>query len=85
MVKYESIYLNGYGDFDNLTLALTKYFSFYNLDRPHQSFGNQTPVRGYESTEGAGALILYKYPGSVIQRAEQQRVSAHQLRLKRNV
>ena len=63
-VKYENIYLNGYGDIYNLTLGLTEYFSFYNLDRPHQSLGNQTPARVYESAEGGGALILDKYPST---------------------
>jgi len=61
-VKYEDIYLNGYGDIYNRTLGLTEYFSIYNLDRPHQSLGNQTPARVYESAEGGGALILDKYP-----------------------
>lgn len=61
-VKYEDVYLNGYGDMCGLTVGLTEYFSFYNRERPHQSLANQTPDEVYESAQGGGALILDKYP-----------------------
>ncbi len=61
-VKYEDIYLKGYGDMCGLTVGLTEYFSFYNQERPHQSLANQTPNKVYESAQGGGALILEKYP-----------------------
>jgi putative transposase len=61
-IKYEDIYLNGYSDIYSLTLGLTEYFSFYSLDRPHQSLASQTPASVYERAAGGGALILDKYP-----------------------
>lgn len=51
-LKYEDIYLKGYGDMGSLTLGLTAYFVFYNRERPHQSLGNLTPDRVYKSAEG---------------------------------
>jgi putative transposase len=62
VVKYEDIYLKGYGDMCGLTLGLTEYFAFYNRERPHQSLGNMTPDRVYNSAEGGGAMIMDKYP-----------------------
>ena len=61
-VKYEDIYLKGYGNMCELILGLTEYFTFYNRERPHQSLANQTPAQVYESAQGGGALILDKYP-----------------------
>lgn len=42
-VKYENIYLNGDATVLELMLGLTKYFMFYNEERPHQGLGYQTP------------------------------------------
>ena len=61
-VKYEDIYLKGYGTMCELTLGLTEYFTFYNHERPHQSLASQTPAQVYKSAQGGGALILDKYP-----------------------
>ena len=61
-LKYEDIYLKGYGNMEELTLGLTQYFSFYNDERPHQSLTYLTPNRVYKSAQGGGALILDKYP-----------------------
>lgn len=47
-LKYEDIYLKGYGDMCSLTVGLTEYFGFYNRERPHQSLSNMTPARVYE-------------------------------------
>lgn len=46
-VKYEEIYINEFGSVDQLRKALKKYFSFYNHERPHQSFNGQTPAEIY--------------------------------------
>jgi putative transposase len=46
-VKYEEIYLNEYSDASSLRQSLTKYFEFYNHQRPHQSLGCQTPAEIY--------------------------------------
>lgn len=61
-VKYEDVYLKGYGNMCELTLGLTEYFTLYNRERPHQSLANQTPAQVYKSVQGGGALILDKYP-----------------------
>lgn len=60
-VKYEDVYLKGYGDLCSLTLGLTEYFAFYNEARPHQSLDNQTPARVYQTGKGGGAMIVDKY------------------------
>jgi putative transposase len=41
----------------DLTLGLTRYFVFYNGERPHQSLGNRTPHEVYASGQGGGAKI----------------------------
>lgn len=78
-VKYEDIYLKGYGDMCGLTLGLTEYFTFYNGERPHQALDNMTPDRVYKHAEGGGAMIMDKYPrksNTVSNDATGQRCSA---------
>lgn len=60
-VKYEDVYLNGYATMGELRIGLTKYFSFYNAERMHQSLANQTPDAVYASGMGGGALIVDKF------------------------
>ncbi len=43
-VKYEDIYLRDYADGGELRSGLTRYFRFYNTQRPHQALGKQTPA-----------------------------------------
>ena len=43
-VKYENIYLRDYEDGRTLHQGLTRYFAFYNRERPHQSLGYRCPV-----------------------------------------
>jgi len=61
-VKHEDVYLHGYSTMGKLLIGLTKYFEFYNNDRPHLALGNQTPDEVYQSGVGGGALIVDKYP-----------------------
>ena len=42
-VKYEEVYLNAYADAQQARAGLNRYFDFYNLERPHQALGYQTP------------------------------------------
>jgi len=42
-VKYEDVYLKNYEAVPALTIGLTRYFPFYNEDRPHQSLDYRTP------------------------------------------
>jgi len=60
-VKYEDVYLKGYGNMAELTVGLLQYFSFYNEARPHQSLGYRTPNEVYASGQGGGAKIVDKY------------------------
>ena len=46
-VKYEEIYLKDYESVGELTMALKRYFAFYNEERPHQSHGGRTPAEVY--------------------------------------
>ena len=61
-VKHEDVYLNGYASMGDLLIGLTKYFAFYNDERPHQSLGYSTPDAVYKAAKGGGALIIDKYP-----------------------
>jgi len=50
-VKYEDIYLHAYESVRAVRAALTTYFSFYNVDRPHQSLDYRTPDEMYFATD----------------------------------
>jgi putative transposase len=56
-VKYEDVYLKGYGTVTELTLGLAEYFAFYNGERPHQSLDNRTPITVHADGQGGGASI----------------------------
>ncbi len=56
-VKHEEIYLHDYATVTELIVGLTRYFAFYNEERPHQSLGNHTPHEVYRSGMGGGASI----------------------------
>jgi putative transposase len=60
-VKHEDVYLNGYVTMVELLMGLTKYFAFYNTERPHQALGNQTPQEVHKTSSGGGAVIVDKY------------------------
>ncbi len=60
-VKHEDVYLNGYATMVELLIGLTKYFTFYNTERPHQALGNQTPQEVHKTSSGGGAMIVDKY------------------------
>jgi putative transposase len=42
-VKYEDIFLRQYASVADLHAGLTRYFHYYNTQRPHQALGYQTP------------------------------------------
>jgi putative transposase len=60
-VKHEDVYLNGYATMGELLIGLTKYFAFYNAERPHQALGNRTPDAVHASQTGGGAMIVDKF------------------------
>lgn len=60
-VKREDVYLKGHGTMGELLIELTKYFAFYNGERPHQALGNRTPDAVHASQTGGGAMIVDKF------------------------
>jgi putative transposase len=60
-VKHEDVYLNGYATMVELLMGLTKYFAFYNTERPHQALDNRTPQEVHKTSSGGGAMIVDKY------------------------
>lgn len=52
-VKYEEVYLNDYASPREAQLGLSRYFHFYNFERPHQSLGYQTPAAVYIGNDQA--------------------------------
>jgi len=46
-VKYEEVYLHAYDSVKEVSMALTRYFAFYNGRRPHQSLEQRTPDAVY--------------------------------------
>ena len=42
-VKYEEVYLHAYDTVSDARAGLTRYFTFYNARRPHQSLRARTP------------------------------------------
>jgi putative transposase len=60
-VKYEDVYLKGYGNLPELVLGLSASFAFYNGERPHQGLGYRTPDTVYRSGTGGGARIADRF------------------------
>lgn len=46
-VKYENVYLMDYTDGHETHRGLSRYFEYYDLERPHQSLDYQTPYEVY--------------------------------------
>jgi putative transposase len=46
-VKHEEVYIKAYIDGHEARQELEKYFRFYNMERPHQSFDYKTPDKVY--------------------------------------
>lgn len=56
-VKYEEVYLNDYTTPRDARLGLTRYFNFYNYERPHQALDYQTPAQVYFKEQNSLQLI----------------------------
>ncbi len=46
-VKYEEVYIRDYGTGREAFQNLTRYFKFYNTERPHRSLEGATPFEVY--------------------------------------
>jgi putative transposase len=58
-VKHEEIYLKDYVRGDEVYEGLTRYFDFYDHERPHQSLAYQTPYTVYQwGREGGKAGVV---------------------------
>jgi putative transposase len=49
-VKYEEVYLHGYGSMSQARAGLGAYFAFYNQRRGHQSLQGRTPDEAYHAS-----------------------------------
>lgn len=47
-LKYEEVYLNPYDTMSEARLGISRYFNFFNNERPHQALGYQTPGSFYD-------------------------------------
>ena len=61
-VKYEDVYLKGYTSMGDLAAGLSRYFTFYNTERPHKALGQKTPDVVYRFAKHGGALIVDRFP-----------------------
>jgi putative transposase len=48
-LKYEEVYLNAYHDARQAWAGIGRWLRFYNLERPHQALGYQTPMHVYRT------------------------------------
>lgn len=46
-VKYEEVYIKDYETVRDAKEGISRYVSFYNWERPHQSLGYKTPAEVY--------------------------------------
>ena len=53
-VKYEEVYIHDSTSPREARQALTRYFAFYNHERPHQALDYQTPAEVYFHKGTAG-------------------------------
>jgi putative transposase len=57
-VKYEEVYIHDYDEVPDAYDGLGTYFSYYNLERPHQSLTNMTPAEVYFGKERGAQIVL---------------------------
>lgn len=54
-LKYEEVFLHAYDDLHEARAGIARYFDFYNLVRPHQALGYQTPDAFYRGVVHSAA------------------------------
>ena len=61
-LKYEDVYLKGYGDGREAKAGIGEWVAFYNHRRPHQALANRTPMavwrNGRAGMLGEGAVDM---------------------------
>jgi putative transposase len=62
-VKYEEVYLHEYSSPREARQGLTRYFEFYNQERPQQALENQSPADVYFQEGSAGSAASSRRPG----------------------
>jgi putative transposase len=55
-LKYEEVYLKAYAGGKEARAGIGEYFDFYNLERPHQALGYQTPAEVFINGEKTATL-----------------------------
>ena len=53
-LKYEAVYLHELTDGFVAERVIGEWFNFYNTERPHSSFDDQTPAKTYGATRPVG-------------------------------
>jgi putative transposase len=56
-LKYEDIYLKGYGDGREARAGIAEWIAFYNDRRPHQALGDQTPMTVWRAGAAAVSVV----------------------------
>jgi putative transposase len=57
-VKYEEVYPNDYASPREARAGLTRYFAFYNHERPHQALSYRTPAEVYFQSSAGRCCVL---------------------------
>ncbi len=55
-VKYEEVYIRGYENPRGARQSLSRYFEYYNHERPHQALGYRTPYEVYHDKEASAVV-----------------------------
>jgi putative transposase len=72
-LKYEEVYLKAYAGGKEARAGIGGYFDFYNLERPHQALGYQTPAEVFingKKTAGPADLVESWKPSRLAEPAE---------------
>jgi putative transposase len=72
-LKYEEVYLKAYAGGTEARAGIGGYFDFYNLERPHQALGYQTPAEVFmngKKTAGPADLVESWKPSRLAEPAE---------------
>jgi putative transposase len=72
-LKYEEVYLKAYAGGKEARAGIGEYFDFYNLERPHQALGYQTPAEVFikgKKTATLADLVKSRKPSRLAEPTE---------------